>query len=45
MGEMLETYDVGADLTTENGVLGDHDDESKRIMRRFFVQLRLVEQF
>ena len=42
MGEIWETYDVGADLTTENRVLGDHDDEFKGMVRTFFVQLRLV---
>lgn len=28
MGQSPKTYDVGADLTTEDRVLGDHNDES-----------------
>lgn len=44
MGLIKETYDVGADLTTEDRVLGDHNDESRRTMRRLFVQKYLVKQ-
>lgn len=34
---------MGADLTTEDCVLGNHDDELQRTMRRFFVQMCLVQ--
>ena len=42
--EIWETYDVGADLTTEDRVLDNHDDGFKMMMRRFFVQLRLAKR-
>lgn len=29
----LESYDVGADLTAENCVLGDHDDDFQVTMK------------
>ncbi len=35
VGRRQDTYDVGADLTTEDRVLGDHDDEFHGITRRF----------
>ena len=36
VGQMQVTYHVRADLTTEDGVLGNHDVEVRRRMRRYF---------
>lgn len=38
MGQSEETYNVRADLTTEDRILGDHDDKFRQTMRRFFVK-------
>ena len=38
MGQIEETYNVRADLTTEDRILGDHDDKFQRTMRRIFVE-------
>lgn len=44
MGQSPKTYDVGADLTTEDRVLGDHNDESLVDDRRYFIEMCLAKQ-
>lgn len=45
VGQSRETYNVGADLTTEDCVLGDHDGESQRSKKEILCETCLEERF